>query len=231
MEKCFIWDIFICFFYWLLVVCILVQYLIVEVFDVIDWYFKIGYFILGLILFRLCWGFVGIIYVKFSQFFIGFGKVVVYVKILINKYFEEYVGYNLFGGWMVIVLLLLVVVQGISGLFIGDDIFSNGFYYDVVFDVICDVMNVIYYIVFNVLLVVIVLYVGVVVFYVRYKKQFFVLVMLYGKKMIKVQGISLFCLLVVVIFVLIVIVVMYVFIEVLLLELVVEEFFYQLYLV
>lgn len=226
MEKRLIWDIPTRLFHWLLVACILAQYLTAEVFDAIDWHFKIGYFTLGLILFRLCWGFIGTTYAKFSQFLAGPSKVVAYAKTLTNKHSEEHAGHNPLGGWMVIALLLLVAAQGISGLFIGDDIFSNGPYYDAVSDATRDVMNAIHHTAFNVLLAAIVLHVGAVVFYARYKKQLLVPAMLHGKKTTKAQGISSSRLLVAAILALIVIAAMYVFIEVLPPEPVVEEFFY-----
>lgn len=214
MEKRLIWDIPTRLFHWLLVACILAQYLTAEVFDAIDWHFKIGYFTLGLILFRLCWGFIGTTYAKFSQFLAGPGKVVAYAKTLTNKHSEEHAGHNPLGGWMVIALLLLVAAQGVSGLFIGDDIFSNGPYYDAVSDATRDVMNAIHHTAFNILLAAIALHIAAVVFYARFKKQLLVPAMLHGKKATNEPGISSSRLILALILVLLVTGIMYYAIEI-----------------
>ncbi|TPV55651.1 cytochrome B [Aestuariibacter sp. GS-14] len=226
MEKRLIWDIPTRLFHWLLVACIVAQYLTAEVFDAIDWHFKIGYFTLGLILFRLCWGFIGTTYAKFSQFVTGPGKVIAYAKTLGNKHSEEHAGHNPMGGWMVIALLLLVALQGISGLFITDDIVNNGPYYDAVSEATRDIMNAIHHTAFNVLLAAIVLHVGAVVFYARFKQQLLVPAMLHGKKSTNAPGISSSRLVLAAILALVVIALMYWVIEVLPPEPVVEEFFY-----
>ena len=214
MEKRLIWDIPTRLFHWLLVACIVAQYLTAEVLDAIDWHFKIGYFTLGLILFRLLWGFAGTTYARFSQFLAGPGKVLSYAKTMTNPNSPEHAGHNPMGGWMVIALLLLVALQGISGLFIGDDIINNGPYYDAVSDATRDTMNSIHHTAFNILLAAIALHISAVVFYARFKKQMLVPAMLHGKKPTNEAGISSSRLLLALILVIIVIAAMYYAIEI-----------------
>ncbi|NVK56086.1 MAG: cytochrome b/b6 domain-containing protein [Alteromonadaceae bacterium] len=214
MQKRLIWDIPTRLFHWLLVACILAQYLTAEVLDAIDWHFKIGYFTLGLILFRLLWGFTGTTYARFSQFLTGPGKVLAYSKTIAHSHSPDHAGHNPLGGWMVMVLLLLVALQGISGLFIGDDIINNGPYYDAVSQATRDTMNTIHHTAFNILLAAIALHVAAVVFYTRYKKQLLVPAMLHGKKATNEPGISSSRLLLALTLVIIVIATMYYVIEI-----------------
>ncbi len=214
MQKRLVWDIPTRLFHWLLVACILAQYLTAEVFDAIDWHFKIGYFTLGLILFRVLWGIVGTTYARFSQFLAGPGTVAAYAKTLPSRQSPAHAGHNPMGGWMVIVLIGLVALQGVSGLFIGDDIINNGPYYDAVSDATRDTMNAIHHTAFNILLAAIALHIAAVVFYVRYKKQMLIAAMLHGKKPTSAPGISSSRLLLALLLVLIVIAAMYYAIEI-----------------
>lgn len=214
MEKRLVWDIPTRLFHWLLVACILAQYLTAEVFDAIDWHFKIGYFTLGLILFRLIWGFVGTTYARFGQFLKGPGKVLSYAKTVTDANSPEHAGHNPMGGWMVIALLVLVALQGISGLFIGDDIINNGPYYDAVAEATRDTMNAIHHTAFNILLAAIALHIAAVIFYARFKKQLLVPAMLHGKKATNEPGISSSRLILALILVLLVTGIMYYVIEI-----------------
>lgn len=214
MEKRLIWDFPTRLFHWLLVACILAQYLTAEVFDAIDWHFKIGYFTLGLILFRLLWGFIGTTYARFSQFLAGPSKVLSYAKTVTAPNSPEYAGHNPMGGWMVIALLALVALQGISGLFINDDIINAGPYYNAVSETTRDIMNTVHHTAFNVLLAAIVLHIAAVIFYTRYKKQLLVPAMLHGKKITNQPGITSSRLLLALILVIIVIAAMYYIIEI-----------------
>lgn len=214
MEKRLIWDIPTRLFHWLLVACIVAQYLTAEVFDAIVWHFRIGYFTLGLILFRLLWGFVGTTYARFAQFIAGPGKVLAYAKTVTKPNSPEHAGHNPMGGWMVIALLLLVALQGISGLFIGDDIINNGPYFDAVSESTRDTMNAIHHTAFNILLAAIALHIAAVVFYARFKKQLLVPAMLHGKKATSEPGITSSRLFLALILVLLVIGAMYYVIEI-----------------
>lgn len=105
------------------------------------------------------------------QFLVGPGKVFRYATTLPQHNSEAHAGHNPMGGWMVIALLVLIALQGISGLFITDDIFSNGPYYDLVSEEVRDLMNTLHHTVFNILLAAIALHIAAVVFYSRYKNN------------------------------------------------------------
>lgn len=191
MKKQLIWDIPTRLFHWLLVACITAQYITAEILEnAIQWHFYIGYFTLGLILFRIIWGVIGTHYAKFSEFLAGPTRIMSYIKTLPKKDSHAHAGHNPVGGWMVMVLLALVAIQGISGLFITDDIYSNGPYYDAVSESTRDIMNTIHHTAFNVLLGAIALHIIAIIFYALFKKQRLVGAMVHGKKSTAQKGIT-----------------------------------------
>lgn len=83
------------------------------------WHMRIGSLLLALVLFRLLWGFVGSSTARFSSFVRGPLAVIAYLR-TIGKGTDKAPGHNPAGGWSVMVLLLLLAAQAISGLFAGD---------------------------------------------------------------------------------------------------------------
>jgi cytochrome b len=81
-----------------------------------------GYTLLGLIVFRLLWGFVGTRYARFSEFVPGPSSVVLYLSGLIRGRPTHYVGHNPAGALAILTLLLLGLVSAVSGWMVYDDI-------------------------------------------------------------------------------------------------------------
>jgi cytochrome b len=77
-----------------------------------------GYSLLCAALTRLVWGFVGSYHAQFKHFVRGPKAVMGYLRGAPH----HDVGHNPLGGWSTLVLLLLIVVQGSTGLFSADDI-------------------------------------------------------------------------------------------------------------
>jgi cytochrome b len=122
-----VWDLPTRLFHWLLVVLIAAQYATGE-FHWLDmrWHFWFGYATLALILFRVIWGFCGSQTSRFADFVRGPGAVLRYMKSKFSTYPQMSIGHNPLGGWSVVILLLCVLVQALSGLFSSDDIDSDG---------------------------------------------------------------------------------------------------------
>ncbi|MDD1611657.1 MAG: cytochrome b/b6 domain-containing protein [Methylococcaceae bacterium] len=109
-----VWDILIRIFHWSLVVSFIVAYLTSE--EENPWHIYSGYTVLGLIIFRLIWGFIGSQYARFSEFARSPAVVYQYVKSLRAGHPQHYLGHNPLGGWMVIAMLLTLFVVTLSGL-------------------------------------------------------------------------------------------------------------------
>lgn len=113
-----VWDIFIRLFHWILAASILFAWWSVEQGgNWMDWHMRAGYLVLALILFRLIWGFIGTSHARFADFVRSPGATLNYTRALLGRREPHYSGHNPLGGWMVVILLLLCLVQAGTGLF------------------------------------------------------------------------------------------------------------------
>jgi cytochrome b len=82
------------------------------------WHMRLGHVLLGLIIFRLLWGFLGSDTARFATFVKGPGRVLAYFR---GDYDDKRaIGHNPLGAVAVIGLLTLPLVQIAMGLFAGD---------------------------------------------------------------------------------------------------------------
>jgi cytochrome b len=89
-------------------------------------HFLSGYTILTLLLFRLVWGFVGSDTARFVGFLASPVAAFRHLAHIARREPDREIGHNAAGGWMVLVMLLLLVVQVVTGLFANDDIMNEG---------------------------------------------------------------------------------------------------------
>lgn len=109
-----VWDPLVRIFHWSLVASFVIAYLSGDENESI--HVIAGYTILGLITFRVLWGFVGSKYARFSNFLSSPKEALNYLKGLLNKNPKDYVGHNPAGGWMVVALLMTLSFTVFSGL-------------------------------------------------------------------------------------------------------------------
>lgn len=109
-----VWDPLVRLFHWSLVVGFTIAYLSGEEESIVHIY--AGYVVLGLIIFRVLWGFIGTRYARFGSFVTSPATAIQYLKDLAAKKPQHYIGHNPAGGWMVIALLLCLFVVSLSGL-------------------------------------------------------------------------------------------------------------------
>jgi cytochrome b len=83
-------------------------------------HFWSGYAILTLVLFRIAWGLVGSRTARFSDFLKGPRAGLHHLGELLRPGKTSDIGHNPVGGWMVLLLLVLLVVQTVTGLFAED---------------------------------------------------------------------------------------------------------------
>ncbi len=81
-----------------------------------------GYTMLTLLLFRLAWGFVGSETSRFGQFLRSPLEGLQHLRHFGRREPDDQVGHNAAGGWMVLVLLVTLGVQAVTGLFTFDDV-------------------------------------------------------------------------------------------------------------
>jgi cytochrome b len=114
MKTVKVWDIFIRFFHWSLVLSIIAQLVTAEANTGV--HVIIGYFIVFLLLARIFWGFVGSKHARFVDFIYPPKEVFSYLSDLIKRKPTHYLGHNPAGGAMVVALLLVLSFTVFAGL-------------------------------------------------------------------------------------------------------------------
>lgn len=119
-----VWDIYTRLWHWLLVCGIFFQWLSAEILDdQMQNHALMGYTLLGMMIFRLCWGFIGPEAIRFSRFVPSWHTLTHYVSSS-NKHIH--VSHNPVGALAVIAFIGLITMQAISGFFMEDEIFFTG---------------------------------------------------------------------------------------------------------
>ncbi len=161
-----VWDIPVRLFHWALVLLLAGSWASAEAgVEFMQWHMRCGYGVLTLLLFRVLWGLWGSASARFAGFVRGPRAVLGYARDWLSRRPQHYLGHNPLGGWMVIVLLLLVGVQAGSGLFSNDDIFTEGPLYAWVTKDISDALTFVHKRNFNLLLAAVGLHVMAVLLY------------------------------------------------------------------
>lgn len=80
-----------------------------------------GYAVLTLVLFRIAWGFVGSDTARFRHFLRSPVEVLRHLARFRQRGPDREIGHNAAGGWMVLVLLGLLLVQPLTGLFAAEE--------------------------------------------------------------------------------------------------------------
>lgn len=120
-----IWDLPIRLVHWMLVLCLVILFVSVNN----GWmrlHFYAGYALSALLVFRLLWALVGTTYARFSGFDLSLKRAVTALGGLVSGRYQSAAGHNAAGSWMVVVLLVVLFAQVISGLVYTDDVFWYG---------------------------------------------------------------------------------------------------------
>lgn len=180
-KKYLIWDLPVRIFHWCFAITVFACWFTAEnKDDYIDIHIQLGYIALGLVVFRLLWGLFGSKYARFSQFTPSPKTLISYLK-RSDKHTET-PGHNPLGALMVILMILLISIQTLSGLFINDDVFSSGPYYGSISDNLENIMKFLHHNTFDFMIGAIVLHISAIFFYWIVKKQNLLLPMFTGKK-------------------------------------------------
>ncbi len=120
-----IWDVPVRLFHWMLPILVAVSYISVKK-DMMTLHFLAGYTMAALLIFRIVWGFVGSETARFSHFLKSPIAAIRHLGHFFKRDPDTQVGHNEAGGWMVVVLLALLVVQVATGLCANDDGTTEG---------------------------------------------------------------------------------------------------------
>jgi cytochrome b len=109
-----VWDIAVRIFHWSLVLFFTIAFITGEEED--ELHEIAGYVVMGLVLFRLLWGFIGSRYARFWNIIYSPQTALAYVRSIVAGNPKHYLGHNPLGGWMVIFLLFSLSITVWSGL-------------------------------------------------------------------------------------------------------------------
>jgi cytochrome b len=116
-----VWDPLVRTFHWTVALACLGAYLTTD-----DWrrlHEVLGYWVLGAVIVRVVWGFVGTRHAQFADFVKGPRRLGRYMLGLAQGTEPRYVGHNPLGGLMVLALLLVLGGLGVTGWMMGLDAF------------------------------------------------------------------------------------------------------------
>jgi cytochrome b len=179
MKTVKVWDLPTRLFHWLLVAAIAGAYFTGETGgNWLVWHARCGFLIVGLIAFRIVWGFAGSTYARFVTFVRGPAAIKAY---LAGQW--RGLGHNPLCALSVLGLLALVALQVSTGLLAeNDDTGFTGPFYALISDAIGDVATRLHHQIFDLLAILIGLHVAAVIFYTRFKKDNLVKPMITGSK-------------------------------------------------
>ncbi|MCC8402392.1 cytochrome b/b6 domain-containing protein [Paraburkholderia sp. MMS20-SJTN17] len=120
-----VWDAPVRLFHWLVVALVTAAYVTLKL-NWIDWHVRVGETLLALVIFRLLWGCFGSETARFRSFVASPAAALRHLRRLFHREPDVQVGHNAAGGWMVLLLLALLLIETLSGLYVNNDIADEG---------------------------------------------------------------------------------------------------------
>lgn len=186
-EEVKVWDPALRLFHWLLVLAFATSYLLGEFGpNIMTWHFWSGYVICGLLAFRLIWGLIGPRPARFASFVTGPGKALSYAKSLPSRRPSHWPGHNPLGGWSVVAMLALLLGQVLTGLVADPEDYINTGPLAGYFPAwVNRTGSALHETISSLLLILILLHVGVILFYKYWKREDLIGPMLHGRKWVR----------------------------------------------
>ena len=180
-RRVLVWDAPTRLFHWLLVVLVAVAYTTLKL-NWIDWHVRSGEAVLVLLLFRLLWGCFGSETARFRSFVASPVSALQHLSHVFRREPDVQVGHNAAGGWMVLLLLTLLLLETLSGLYVNNEVADDGPLSEWVPAWIANAISTLHAVVWNLMLAAVALHVLVIVLYAVVKGHDLVRPMLNGYK-------------------------------------------------
>ena len=171
-----LWDWPVRVIHWTFVVLIPLAWWTAEesLYEYHEW---IGLTLITLVITRIVWGFVGSAHARFSDFLTGPLAIAAYLR----GQGARSRGHNPLGGWSVVALLSVLLLQAVSGLFNSDDVLYNGPLYYAASTGFRDAMGEIHELAFDALVVLVVLHLLAIAYYQFLRHQPLIQAMIRGR--------------------------------------------------
>jgi cytochrome b len=176
-----VWDLPIRLFHWVLVALVGFMWVSGKQ-GWLEYHMLSGYTILALLVFRVVWGFIGSDTARFLFFLKSPFEALRHLAHLHRREPDTEIGHNAAGGWMVIVMLVLLFAQVFTGLCANDDISVEGPLSGLVGKDWSDWLTSKHHLLFRVIQVMVALHILAIVTYAVLKRHDLVRPMITGKK-------------------------------------------------
>ena len=186
LEK--IWDPVTRLWHWVLVLSVGVGWSFGRFmsFDTIQWHFYIGYLVLGLMVFRYLWGFIGPQPVRYRALVPTPSALFAYLRRSGIRQPSGTPGHNPVGSLSVILMVLAITAQAVTGLFIqSDDFFEYGPLAGYVSESVVNRMTWWHHLNADFILALVILHVSAILFYWLWKRENLVKPMITGWKWVR----------------------------------------------
>lgn len=178
MRSIRIWDLPTRLFHWLLAGCVFGSIISAKIGgNAMVWHGRFGLVVVGLLVFRLIWGFVGSTYARFFQFIKGPREILAYLR---GEWHGE--GHNPLGALSVVGLLGTLLLLVSTGLFANDDIAFEGPLYVLVGKDFSDKVVGFHRLLEPLIILLVIAHLAAIAFYVRFKKETLIMPMITGVK-------------------------------------------------
>ena len=155
-------------------------------FDTISWHFYLGYLTLALIVFRCFWGIIGPEPIRLTKLLPTPAALWHYLKRIGKRQPSGTRGHNPIGSISVLLMLLSIAGQAITGLFIvSDDFFESGPLAGYVSEAVSNRLTWWHHLNADILLVLVSLHVGAILFYLVWKRENLAIAMITGWKQVR----------------------------------------------
>jgi cytochrome b len=126
-KRVRVWDLPTRGFHWVLATLVVFSYVTGKVGgDWMQWHVRSGCTILTLLIFRIAWGIVGSDTSRFTAFVAGPRAAFRYARETLARRHPFTLGHNPLGGWMVVFMIAILLLQATTGLFADDEIATQG---------------------------------------------------------------------------------------------------------
>lgn len=188
LHRVRLWDPFIRIFHWSLAICVIVTWLWGQINPTgyLTLHFYLGYVIIGLLGFRVIWGFVGAWPARFWHFIYGPGTYIRYLSGMSKRKPSHWPGHNPVGAISVFLLIGVLALQAYTGLYTDPDDFINAG--PLVSDAPAGMVpwaTKIHQSMAPVILLLLLLHLGAITYYKIWKRENLIPSMLHGRKVVK----------------------------------------------
>jgi cytochrome b len=179
--KVVVWDAATRLFHWLLVALVIACYVTYRL-SWVAWHERLGDAVLALVIFRILWGFFGSENTRFTAFLGAPRAALRYLGGIARRRHEIYAGHNPAGGWMIVLLLLVLLGETLSGVFVANDVADVGPMTAMASARFMNMMTSLHAIFWDALLAAVALHVLAILFYAVVLRQDLVMPMITGRK-------------------------------------------------